>query len=413
MPLSSLPPEILSVVLQDSSQEDIKRLVFVSKDFRTAVRRLLWQSVEISSLKKMKFVLALFGRRPFLGRAVMRLNISFRQIQRTGGQTKTLSTISKVQFIRLIRLTPLLRSLSIREPTFESFTPEELSDKSLFPCLETLRFFADRSSNALSNLLSMAPGVGNLSMHFTHPHHLVWSNPFPSCPTLFILECQAKDLFYAPQKSLLPSTSLRQLEYLSMICDRSLTPDHISAIVDLIANCSSTLSTIAMEDIFDFEYAAISPLFPTLTSLYNLAIKFHDTPVDVFQHVPATLLEFGSLLSIEHLEHLHSHPRPSLNLQWIQFDDLILGSVKFIPSTVRVIIFEQINLIDLGQELSLWIEELESRGRMNLEFISVHGIIGPHTKEEKSSILERFKVLEIDFVFESWGTGEEGDEVNE
>lgn len=410
MHFSSLPIEILASIAEESQKDDIKSLILVSKDFRDVARRLLWKEIRIQTIVKFDFVLNLFEKENHLGRGVKKLDLSFCEYTdwKGGEVSKLLNSISKDEFIRLIRTLPQLRILDISEPNFEEFTPEEFADQSLFPSVYDFTYYggSNSSNNPIQTFLQLAPRVTKLNLSF-NSYIGGWTKPLSICTPLKSLNCYAEEFLRGVDESFIHQASLINLEQLILNDDGRVRSSKTTAIINLIRRCSSTLRDITFyNDELYFEYDSIKSTLPILKNLITLNIKILNSPVDFLQHIPSKITTLGTFLLANQLEHLYSQPRPSLKLADISFDRWETGSVKFLPQSVVTLRFNCVVLEDdPGEESELELIYLEIRryGRKNLQEIVITTIFEPSEQKEKDDLVRRFRWLGVNLDVWNWG----------
>lgn len=87
----------------------------------------------------------------------------------------------------------------------------------------------------------------------------------------------------------------------------------------------------------NYSYLEWIKIFNLLSSIQNLSCQKTDFPADLLQHIPASIKVLGVRLSFHHLEFLHFHPRPKLNLENILVVEHQAQLFKYIPVSVRKI----------------------------------------------------------------------------
>lgn len=325
------------------------------------------------------------------------LNFYCRQVSR-----RTLLSIPKDKFVQLGRALPSLEMLFIGEVELARFTTKEIADKPLFPSVSTFTYRRGASAhrNQLQNLLYMIPNINSIELdtHFDENRKIKRSiEPLSTCPSLKSLNCFAKELFRDPKKLLIPQSSLRDLESITINNEHyKMKPIYIIALFNLIPIFSSTLVEFTLDDRVDIVFESFKHHLSTLTSLKSLNINLVSIPIDFLQLVPDTLQCLKTGILVEHLKHLHLHPRPFLHLVTVSFSYIEGGVIEFLPEFVSKVQIHQLedDRPDMG-DVELLFGELRKYGCKSLREILVWTVVLDANEEEQQSIHDEFTDLGI------------------
>lgn len=402
MTFSYIPHEILVQIAEilasrGIDNKDLLNLVLVSKDFRNATMRLIWKDIRIRNLEKMEFILDLLERECYLGRNARLLDINLVSYKILDAQGRRPSwTISKEDFIKLIKKLPNLRSLSVSNPSFPNFSNDG-KDKLVLPLVNYFRYDNGNRErhDPLATLLTIIPNITSLHLNID-PSREAFSLPTTqACLPLDSLTCNRVDLLSLWNTSFLPDTSLASLSCLELDSSSEMNQEEKINIIKTIQLCSSTLKDLTLGD-STFEYELFKDVLPQLKFLKFFQATMEDLPLDILQLIPTNIEYFQVELLKPNLEHFKLHPRPSYNIKCLFLRWWEEGVLEVVPDSVCHITIGYAEVNVPFDDLNEILVDFQNYLAHHVKEIQIPYLDGILVEEDIEKAVDEFKALGIE-----------------
>lgn len=263
--------------------------------------------------------------------------------------------LDQKEFIELFRGLPQLLQLKLHKLPcykFNDFSSDSATSTPtattipkipLFPNLQYLNLTSepqDENQDLLRYIMSNSPYLNQL--HLTGAHRGPWSlaspillSHFPPIKLFTVTGPYYEYLLFSPHQPLLPISFYSKLEHLDVegkVDWRGFGP--------ILQEVGDTLRSLRLRSVTKaVDLINSLPFLIRLESLQTTTLI--SLPIDFFQLLPSTLTILKVLITRSSLEHFKLHPREELNLLEMWLPDNDIEAMKFLPSSVRKIVYRQ------------------------------------------------------------------------